>query len=93
MPTVIVTNLSPGELLAAAVNTAQSESAAILDLANAKLADNEALTDRLKVIAKHAIKLAEAFMVIDSLASSLASSSEPSPVHRGVRSEGDPTTN
>jgi len=93
MPNVIVTNLSPGELLGAAVTTAQQASTAILDLSNTPLTATESLVDRLKAIAKHAIKLAEAFVVIDSLASGSLSLSESSPRSQGCARGEDPTTN
>jgi hypothetical protein len=97
-PTVIVTNLSPGQLFVRALDTARTASAEITRLRSAPLAPGETLEDRTRSVAVHAHALAEAFDIIDALAGVLEHepcgecdectrenvSPEPSTVHRGV---------
>ena len=72
MPNIVITNMSPAELLASSVTEAQKHSTAILELSDSSLAADESMLDRLKKIARHAVKLAEAFAVLDGLASGSA---------------------
>jgi hypothetical protein len=82
------------ELIADAVGRARAESQAILKLADAPLAGDETPNDRIRQIARHGIKLAEAYAVIETAASHVSpqsSSGAPSD-HRGVPRE-DPNAN
>jgi hypothetical protein len=79
-------------LIADAVNVARAESEAILELADSPLAGDETPNDRIKQIARHGIKLAEAYAVIEAAASHVSPQpSKESPLRRGVG--GDPNAN
>lgn len=65
---ILITN--PSEVFSAAIDVARTESAHILKLADLRqcpLAPGETADARRHQIAKHAKKLAEAFLVVDSL--------------------------
>jgi hypothetical protein len=66
MPTVI-TNLSIGELFAAAIHNARKATAEIDRLMSTPLEPGETITDRALVTSAHARVLAEAFSIVDSL--------------------------
>jgi hypothetical protein len=64
----IITNLSPSELFARAVDNARRASNAIDELTESSLDEGETVTDRAVLVARHAMVLSEAFSIIDSLA-------------------------
>lgn len=70
MPTVIITDLSPGELFVRATDNARRASAEIERLLYTPFEPGETREDRALAVAAHARVLAEAFTIIDSLASS-----------------------
>jgi hypothetical protein len=70
MPTVIITDLSPGGLFVQATDNARRASAEIERLLYTAFEPGETREDRALKVAAHARVLAEAFTIIDSLASS-----------------------
>jgi len=77
MPTVIITDMSPTELFARAVDNARRATAEIDRLFLTAFEPGETREDRALKVAAHARVLAEAFAIIDSI--SLAAADELQP--------------
>jgi hypothetical protein len=67
MPTIIITDMSPGELFTRAIDEARRASAEIDRLLITVFEPGETREDRALTVAGHARVLAEAFAIIDSL--------------------------
>lgn len=65
----------PDEAAHAAIEQARAATGAIFELETAELGAAESVMDRIKKIAKHALTLAKAYAVIDSLACEAAAES------------------
>jgi len=88
-PTIIITNMSPGELMSAAIDQANTASREIIELKTLPFEPGETREDRMLLVMRHAFALAEAWQVIDAMASATTSSpASPPPERRGVSSEG-----
>lgn len=90
MPTIIITDMSPEQLLAHAVKRANTAANEIAELATSPFEPGETQLDRALLVARHAFVLAEAWQIIDAMAhyDPSPTSSPPSP-HRGVSSTGE----
>lgn len=86
-PKAIITTLSPNELFAAALHNARHASDQIDELMASQLDSNETPMDRAVKVCAHAVRLSEAFAIIDSLADIAAE--DPAP-HTEL--EPEPTT-
>jgi len=69
-PNVLITDLSPAELLHRAVTNARRASTEIDKLSSTPLREGQTLQERLTRIADHALALAEAFTIVDALMTS-----------------------
>jgi hypothetical protein len=90
MPTVIITNLSPGELVGQAIEQANEAAREIHELATSPFEPGETVLDRALLVARHAFALAEAWSVIDTMARTVTDSpptSAPPPRANGVHDE------
>jgi hypothetical protein len=88
-PTIIITNMSPGELMSSAVDQANKAAAEIIELATLPFEPGETREDRMLLVMRHAFALAEAWQVIDAMAHATTSPpTSPPTASQGCGAEG-----
>jgi hypothetical protein len=87
-PTIIITNMSPGELMSAAVDQANTAAREITELKTLPFEPGETKEDRMLLVMRHAFALAEAWQVIDTMARATTSSAISPSVVQGCAAEG-----
>jgi len=98
MPVAVIA-VSLDDIGALALDQASESSQRVIDLVQSDLKPGETLTDRLKLVAKEALKLAQTYQAIEAVleatrASHSEDKTEAPPDSAGVcRQEGDPSVN